>query len=90
VVIGRGCRLGPFSKIIDNNFHPVSGDRNLRPSSRPVILEDGVELGARAIVLPGAWLESGVTIGAGAVVSRRVKSGLTLIGLPARVERRSP
>lgn len=79
VELGPGCRLRAFSKVMDNHFHPVTGSRHVRPASRPVKLEAAVEVGQRAIVLPGAWLEAKVKVGDGVVVARRVKSGQTLI-----------
>ena len=79
VELGPGCRLRAFSKVMDNHFHPVSGERHVRPASRPVKLEAAVEVGQRAIVLPGAWLEAKVKLGPGVVVARRVKSGQTLM-----------
>ncbi len=85
VTIGARCHLGAYSKVMDNNFHWVSGDRLQRPPSQPVTIDDDVHIGPRAIVLPGAWLERGVCVGAGSVVSRRVKAGLMLEGSPARV-----
>src|SRR4051812_11735302 len=44
IVVSRGCRLGSYSKIIDNHFHAVTGNRNVRPESQQVKLEAGVEL----------------------------------------------
>lgn len=87
VEIGPRCVLGRLSKVMDNHFHPVGGDRHQRPSSKPVILEAGVTLAPRAIVLPGAHLEANVQVGPGVVVSRRVKAGLSLVGSPPRVVR---
>lgn len=43
-----------------------------------------VSVGAGAIVLPGIKIEDHVVIGAGAVVTKDVKSGQTVIGIPAR------
>ena len=79
IELGPGCRLRAFSKLMDNNFHPVTGSRHRRPQSRPVKLEAAVDVGQRAIVLPGAWLEAKVKVCDGVVVARRVKSGQTLI-----------
>lgn len=90
VDIGARCHLGRLSKVMDNHFHPVGGDRHQRPRSKPVVLEAGVTLGTRAIVLPGAHLEAGVQVGPGVVVSRRVRAGLSLVGSPPRAERRPP
>lgn len=83
VELGPGCRLRAFAKVMDNNFHPVGGSRHKRPPSRPVKLEAAVEVGERAIVLPGAWLEARVKLGPGVVVARRVRAGSTLVVPPA-------
>lgn len=84
VELGAGCRLRAFAKVMDNHFHPVSGNRHERPTSKPVILEAGVELGPRSIVLPGAHLETNVVLGPGVVIGRRVRAGLMLAGAPPR------
>ena len=86
VEIGPGSRLRAFAKVMDNNFHAVSGSRHKRPASQPVKIEAAVEVGERAIVLPGAWLEAKVTLGAGVVIARRVKSGMTVSPPKPRTE----
>ena len=88
VELGPRCTLRAFSKVMDNHFHPVAGSRHHRPGSTPVKLEANVEVGARAIVLPGAWLEHDVHLGPGVVIGRRVKAELSLVGSPPHVERR--
>jgi acetyltransferase-like isoleucine patch superfamily enzyme len=87
VELGPGCRLRAFSKLMDNHFHHVAGMRHQRPESKPVTLGSGVEVGERAIVLPGTILEALVRLGPGVVIGRRVKTGLKLVGSPPRVER---
>lgn len=82
VTIGDRCRIGAYSKIMDNHFHPLQGDRHQRPLSDAVVIEDGVELGRRAIVLPGAQVRAGTTVAPGAVVrapprARRAASART-------------
>lgn len=84
VDVGPRCRLREFAKVMDNHFHPVTGSRHRRPESRPVVLEADVEVGPRAVVLPGAHLEAGVHLGPGVVIGRRVKAGLALEGSPPR------
>jgi acetyltransferase-like isoleucine patch superfamily enzyme len=51
ITVGARVTLGGFSRIMDNHFHPLVGDRNARPPSRPVLIEDDVALGPRSIVL---------------------------------------
>lgn len=84
VELGPRCVLHPWVKVMDNNFHPVNGDRLRRPISKPVTLGAGVVVGPRCIVLPGAVLEDGVVLGPGVVIGRRVRAGVTLAGSPPR------
>jgi acetyltransferase-like isoleucine patch superfamily enzyme len=83
VHIGEGCQLGSYVKILDNNLHPLRGDRHQQTPSVPVEIQRNVCIEARAIVLPGAKLEEGVRVCAGSVVSRRVPAGLVVSGVPA-------
>ncbi len=85
VELGPRCHLHAFAKVLDNHFHPVNGSRHQRPASKPVRLDEGVELGPHAVVLPGAHLEAHVTLEPGVVIGRHVKAGLTLAGAPPRV-----
>lgn len=48
------------------------------------IIEDDVTIGANATILPGLKLGKGCFIGAGAVVTRDVKPGVTVVGNPAK------
>jgi len=70
ITIGAGATLGAFCKIMDNHFHPLDGEHRL-PPSRPVVVGAGAFIGERAILLPGASIESGAVVPPGAVVSRR-------------------
>src|SRR3981189_3155278 len=70
IEIRAGAKLGRFCKIMDNHFHPLSRERHQRPPSRPVMVEEGAEVGARAILLPGARVGRGAVVPAGSVVSR--------------------
>lgn len=82
VTVGDGVHLGPFSKILDNHFHLVSGDRLQRPASKPIVIGAGARIGARAVLLPGARIGDGAWIGPGAVVSRPIPAGARVGGLP--------
>lgn len=62
---------------------PLSTSR-LRPSHAPVVLRHGCYLGAGAMILPGVEVGSNAIVGAGAVVTRNVKAGATVVGVPAR------
>jgi len=83
VKIGSRCQIGPRVLIMDNDFH-VAGDPLTRPRSKPVVLEDGVWVGAGAIILKGVHIGAGASIGAGSVVTRDVAAGAVVAGSPAR------
>lgn len=66
-----GVHLGVFCKLMDNDFHPLVGNRHARPTARPVIVGAGAEIRARSILLAGAHIERGARVGAGSVLQRR-------------------
>jgi acetyltransferase-like isoleucine patch superfamily enzyme len=88
VRIGARSRLGSFSKVMDNHFHPLQGDRLKRPPSVPVTVGEDVEIGPRAILLAGVQVGSGATVRSGSVITRSLKipPGAIAYGLPAVVE----
>ena len=48
-------------------------------------MEDGADVGAGAILLPGARVGAFAQVGAGAVVAGAVAAGAVVAGVPARV-----
>ncbi len=88
VVLERGCVLNAFSKVLDNHFHPVHGNRHRRPESTAVVIGEEAVIGERAILLPGARLEPQVQLEAGVVIARRVPRGTVLAGYPPRPVRK--
>lgn len=53
----------------------------------PVIIEDDVWVGIRAVILQGVRVGRGSIIGAGAMVTRDVPPGCVVAGVPARIIR---
>jgi len=51
----------------------------------PVTIQDGVWIGARAIILPGITIGEGAIVAAGAVVTKDVPSFTIVAGNPAKV-----
>jgi acetyltransferase-like isoleucine patch superfamily enzyme len=85
-VIGRNCNIGQYCIVMDSDFHSI--DDHLRPDDpEPVRLGDDVWLGARVIVLKGAVIGDGATIGANSVVRGVIPAGAVAAGNPARVLR---
>jgi len=69
--------------MIYNAQHDVR-DPNFRAINAPVIVEDYVFIGPRAIILPGITIKKGAVVGAGAVVTRDVEEGSIVGGVPAK------
>jgi len=84
ITIGDRAHIGPYVMIIDSEYHHVY-DRAGRPSSRPVVIEDDVWIGAKASILPGVTVGRGSIVGAGAVVTKDVPPFSIAGGVPAKV-----
>jgi maltose O-acetyltransferase len=91
VEIGNNVLIGPYVYITD-------GDHGMDPSSMritqpmslaPVIIEDGVWIGARASILKGVKIGRNAVIGAGAVVTRSVEENDVAAGVPAKSIRKT-
>ena len=74
VTIGARTRVGPFCKIIDNQFHHLTR-RFERPPAVPVVIGPDSFIGAHAVVLPGASLGAGAWIEPAVVLSSPVPAG---------------
>jgi acetyltransferase-like isoleucine patch superfamily enzyme len=48
------------------------------------IIRTGASIGANATILPGIEIGAGAMIAAGAVVTKSVSAGLTVVGNPAK------
>jgi acetyltransferase-like isoleucine patch superfamily enzyme len=57
---------------------------------KPVVIEDNVWIGTRAIVMPGVTIGRGAIVGAGAVVIRDVPPLAVMFGSPARAVGKRP
>jgi maltose O-acetyltransferase len=87
VAVGRDCRIGQYTLIMDTDYH-TSGALDERGPSEPIVIEDGVWLGARVIVLKGVRIGAGSVVGANSLVTRDIPAGVIAAGSPARVVRR--
>ena len=89
VTIGRDVMMGPYVIIYTQNHCTSNPDIPMRKQGmrelQPVIIEDDVWVGARAIILPGVTIGKGSVIGAGAVVSKNVPPYSVFVGNPGRV-----
>ncbi len=76
VAIGHDAILGSFSRI--NPGATISGN---------VTVADGATVGTNAAIIQGLSVGAGSFVGAGAVVTRDVSPGITVVGVPARLLR---
>lgn len=89
VRIGNRVLLGSGCMITDSDAHPLHPwDRRHDQSktvSRPIVIEDDVFIGARAIILKGVHIGRGSVVGAGSVVTKDVQPMCVAAGNPACV-----
>ena len=87
VKIGKDVMMGPEVMIITKNhlYSDLTKPMRLQESETPcpVIIEDDVWIGARAIILPGRRIGKGAIVGAGAVVTKDVPAYAIVGGNPA-------
>lgn len=69
--------------LIYNSEHDIN-DPQFRAISEPVVIEDYVFIGPRAIILPGVTIGKGAVVAAGAVVTKDVSPGSVVGGVPAK------
>jgi acetyltransferase-like isoleucine patch superfamily enzyme len=84
VEIGNFVRIGPYTLILDNDFHDVY-DRRKAGKIAPVTIGDNVWIASRATILKGVTIGEGAIVAAGAVVTKDVPPYSVVGGVPARV-----
>lgn len=95
-IIGEGCVLDGRDELMIGNHVALAtdvmiynsqhdtNDENFTAINKPVILDDYVFVGPRAIILPGVKIGKGAIIAAGAVVTKDVTSYSIVGGVPAQ------
>jgi acetyltransferase-like isoleucine patch superfamily enzyme len=86
IIIGCNCLIGP-NVMFETTEHSLAYVPNVRRdrSTQPITVEDGVWIGAGAIILSGVTIGTGAVIAAGAVVTTNVSPKTLVGGVPARV-----
>lgn len=90
IKIGMRVLIGAGACLWDTDFHPLDPNKRRDHQTKgakkaPIIIEDDVFIGARAIILKGVRVGRGAVVGAGAVVSKSVDPGQIIAGNPGRV-----
>ena len=74
--VGKNCHVGAGA-VLAGVIEPAS--------ATPVIVEDGVLIGANAVVIEGVRIGAGAVVAAGAVVIEDVPANMVVAGCPARI-----
>jgi acetyltransferase-like isoleucine patch superfamily enzyme len=82
VTIGSDVSISPEVALLSTQ-HDLN-DPNFGLQGRPVVIEDHVWIGMRAMVLPGVRIGRGAVVAAGAVVTNDVARLEVVAGVPAR------
>lgn len=95
-IVGEGAVLDGRDKLTIGNHVDIASEvmiynaqHDVRDPSfcaicAPVVIEDYVFIGPRAIILPGVTIKKGAVVGAGAVVTKDVEEGSIVGGTPAK------
>ncbi|MBI3485814.1 acyltransferase [Candidatus Daviesbacteria bacterium] len=96
-IVGQNAFLDGRDKLVIGDFVDIASDvmiynsehdinsEDFRPVVAPVIIENYVFIGPRAIILPGVTIKKGAVVGAGAVVTKEVPEFVIVGGVPAKV-----
>jgi len=74
--VGKNCHIGAGT-VLAGVVEPAS--------ATPVIVEDGVLIGANCVVLEGVRVGKGSVVAAGSVVVEDVPEGVVVAGTPAKI-----
>ena len=90
ISVGADCAVSWDVQLLDEDFHEVIVDGEVRPTSGPISVGNHVWIGSRATILKGAVIPDDTAVAAGAVVSGQfTETGTVLAGCPARVVRKN-
>lgn len=88
VTIGRNVQMG-YGVSINAESHESDGNSYAggKVSRKGVVIEDDVWIGDHVTILDGVTIGRGSVVGAGSVVTRSVRPGVIVAGVPAKLLR---
>lgn len=85
ITIGDNCIFGWECQIFSGDGHPIYQEESIINKDVPVVIEDNVWVGSRALILKGVRVGKGSIVAAGAVVTKNVPPNCIVAGNPAKV-----
>jgi acetyltransferase-like isoleucine patch superfamily enzyme len=88
VKIGNNVIIGPNVSIFSENHNYTDKSMPISKqgvSRKGVIIEDGVWIGTRSVILDGVIIEKNSIIAAGSVVNKNVEQSTIVGGVPAKI-----
>ena len=83
LTIGTNVKMGYGVVIVSAST--ITGSKCCGLIREPITIEDNVEIGSNATILPGVRIGHDATIGAGAVVNEDVPANSIVVGVPAKI-----
>ncbi len=91
IILGKNVYVGFGARFITSSHESATRRQRAGINTyRPIVVGDGVWIGAGAIVLPGVTLGDGCIVAAGAVVTTDTKPDALYTGVPATYKKDLP
>ncbi|MCD9154519.1 acyltransferase [Aeromicrobium duanguangcaii] len=91
ITIGERCDIGMEAMLCTSTHEKGGPDRRAgKAGGAPIVIEDGVWIGTRALIMPGVRVGSGCIIAAGAVVTSDCEPHRVYAGVPATAKSSLP
>jgi acetyltransferase-like isoleucine patch superfamily enzyme len=87
ITIGNNVTIASGTKFIthDGSFWLMRDNRGRRYYYAPISVGNNVFIGNNSIIMPGVKICDRAIIGAGAIVTKSIPSGVIVAGVPARI-----
>ena len=82
VILEDNVFVGPHAVFTNDKNPPSFGEWR---KEEPTIIKSGASIGANSTILPNLTIGKNSVVGAGAVVTKNVPDGVTVVGSPARI-----